>query len=62
MLCIVLQCFFGRDFLSPHTTIVPGIENFASTSMSCYSGDLAQLLPCLARPLKSVIQKISVRE
>ena len=47
MLCIVLQCIFGRDFLSLCTTIVLGIKNFPSASMSCYSGDLAQLLPCL---------------
>ena len=47
MLCSVLQCIFRHDFLSPHTTIVPGIENFPSTSISCYSDDLAQLLLCL---------------
>ena len=47
MLCIVLQCFFRHDFLSPHTTIVPGVKNFPSASISCYSVDLAQLLPCL---------------
>ena len=47
MLCIVLQCIFGHNFLSLHTNIVPGIEIFPSTSMPCYSGDLAQLLLCL---------------
>jgi len=47
VLCIVLQCIFRRDFLSLRTTIVLGIKNFPSASMSCYSGDLAQLLPCL---------------
>ena len=38
---------FGHDFLSPPTTIVVGIENYPSTSMSCCSDDLAQLLPYL---------------
>jgi len=47
MLCIVLQCIFGHNFLSLHTNIVLGIEIFPSTSMPCYSGDLAQLLLCL---------------
>ena len=28
MSCIVLQCIFGHDFLSPRTTIVPGIKKF----------------------------------
>ena len=42
---VVLQCIFGRDFLSPHTTIVSGIENYSSPSMACCSDDLAQLLP-----------------
>ena len=41
------QCLFGRDFLSPHTTIVLGIENYPSASMSCCSDDLALLLPRL---------------
>ena len=39
-----LQFIFGRDFLSPHTTIFSGIENYHSTSMSCCSDYLAQLL------------------
>ena len=43
---VVLQFIFGREFLSPHTTIVSGIENYPSPSMSCWSDDLAQLLPC----------------
>ena len=47
MFCVVLRCIFGHDFLSLHTTIVPGIENYPSASMSCYSDDLAQFLPCL---------------
>ena len=43
---IVLHVF-GRDFLSPRTTIVSVIKNYPSTSMSCCSNGLAQLLPCL---------------
>ena len=39
--------FFGHDFLSPHTTIVLGVENYPSSSMSCCFDDLAHLLPCL---------------
>ena len=46
-LCVVLQCIFGRDFLSPRTTTVSGIEKYPSSSMSCCSDDLAQLLPYL---------------
>ena len=42
------QCIFGRDFLSPCTTIVLGIENYPSACMSCCSDDLAMLLPRLA--------------
>ena len=41
------QCIFGRDFLSLHTTIFSGVENYPSSRMSCCSDDLAQLLPCL---------------
>ena len=37
-------CIFECDFLSPCTTIVLGIENYPSASMSCCSDDLAQLL------------------
>ena len=44
---IFLQRIFGRDFLSPRTTIFSGIENYPSASISCCSDDLAQLLPCL---------------
>ena len=44
---VVLQCIFGRDFLSPRTTIASGVENYPSPSMSCCPDDLAQLLPCL---------------
>ena len=43
-LCVVLQCIFGHDFLSPRTTIVLGIENHPSACMSCCSDDLALLL------------------
>ena len=43
-LFVVLQCIFGRDFLSPRTTIVSGIENYPSACMSCCSDDLALLL------------------
>ena len=43
---IVLKCIFGRDFLSPRTAIVLGIENYPSACMSCCSDDLALLLPC----------------
>ena len=39
--------YFWTDFLSPHTTIVSGVENYPSPSMSCCSDDLALLLPCL---------------
>ena len=42
-----LQCIFGRDFLSPHTTIASGVENYPSASMSRCSDDLALLLPHL---------------
>ena len=31
------QCIFGRDFLSPRTTMVLGIENYPSACMSCCS-------------------------
>ena len=48
-----MQCIFGHDFLSPRTTIVPGIENFPSTSMPCYSDDLAHTV---LRPMKSVVR------
>ena len=44
---VVLQCIFGRDFLSQRPTIALGVENYSSPSMSCCSDDLAQLLPCL---------------
>ena len=42
---VVLICIFGRDFLSPRTAIVSGIENYPSACMSCCSNDLALLLP-----------------
>ena len=43
-----LQHIFGRDFLSPRTTIFLGIENYPSARMSCCSDDLhCMLLPCL---------------
>ena len=44
---LFLQRIFGRDFLSPRTTIFSGIENYPSARMSCCSDDLALLLPCL---------------
>ena len=44
---IVLQCIFGRDFLSLRTAELLGIENYPSISISCCSDGLAQLLPCL---------------
>ena len=43
-LFVVLQCIFGRDFLSRRTTIVSGIKNYPSTCMSCCSDDLSLLL------------------
>ena len=46
-LCVVLQCIFGHDFLSPYTTKVSCVKNYPSASMSCCSDDLAQLLLCL---------------
>ena len=48
------KCIFGHDFLFQRTTIVSGIENYPSTSVSRHSDDLAQLLPCLDQ---SVVQK-----
>ena len=42
---VVLICIFGRDFLSPRSAMVSGIENYPSASMSCCSDDLALLLP-----------------
>ena len=44
---VVLQCIFGRYFLSLCTTIASGVENYPSPSMPCCFDDLAQLLPCL---------------
>ena len=44
-LSVVLVCIFGRDFLSPRTAIVSGLENYPSACMSCCSDDLALLLP-----------------
>ena len=38
---------YRRDFLFTHTTIVSGIENYPSTSMSWRFDGLAQLLLCL---------------
>ena len=38
------KCIFRRDFLSPRTAIVLGIENYPSACMSCCSDDLALLL------------------
>ena len=42
---VVLICIFGRDFLSPRSAMVSGIENYPSACMSCCSDDLALLLP-----------------
>ena len=42
-LCVP-QCIFGRDFLSPHTTIVSGIKNYLSASM-CDLQHCCQVLP-----------------
>ena len=39
--------YFECNCLSLHTTIVSDIKNYPSTSMSCCSDDLAQLLPCI---------------
>ena len=50
---VVLQCIFGRDFLSPRTTVASGVENYPSASMSCCSDDLAQLLPSLIPILRT---------
>ena len=44
-LFVVLNCVFGRDFLSPRTAIVSGIENYPSACMSSCTDDLAPLLP-----------------
>ena len=44
---IDLQCIVRCDYLSPHSAIVSGIENYPSASVSHCSDDLAQLLPCL---------------
>ena len=51
----VMHCIFGHDFLSPRT-IVLGIKNYPSPSISCCSDDLAQFTTVL-RPLKSEVQK-----
>ena len=40
----VLQMYFRRDFLSPRTAVVLGIENYPSTYMYYCSDDLALLL------------------
>ena len=43
----VEKSIFGRDFLSPRSTIVFGIKNYPSAHMSSCSDDLALLLPHL---------------
>ena len=46
----VMHCFtmyFWTWFSIPAYYNSPGYQNFPSASMSCYSGDLAQLLSCL---------------
>ena len=48
---------FQTWFLSPRTTIVPGVENFPRASMSCFSGDLAHAVITVLRPLKSTVRK-----
>ena len=40
----VTHCIFGRNFLSPCTTIALGTENYPN--IDC-SDDVAVLLPCL---------------
>ena len=58
---VLFECIFGCAFLSPRTTKIYGIKNYPSTSMSCCSDDLAQLLPCL--DLWSLwSENVSVRE
>ena len=52
-----MHCIFGHDFLSPRTTIVSGIENYPSPSMSYCSDDLAQLVATVLRTLKSEVRK-----
>ena len=42
------QCIFGRDFLSPRTTIALGIETIPAPACLACSDDLALLLPRLA--------------
>ena len=39
---IVLQCIYGHDFLSPHTTIALGVKNYPS---ACMSSCFDELLP-----------------
>ena len=53
---VVLICIFGRDFLSPRTAIVSGIENYISTCMSCCSDDPGTVITAL-RSLKSAVRE-----
>ena len=55
-LFVVLKCIFGRDFLSPRTAIVLGIENYPSACMSCCSDDLGTVVTAL-RSLKSAVRE-----
>ena len=50
---IVLQMYFGCDFLCPHTTIVSGIVNYPIAYMSCCSGTVVTVF----RPVKSVVRE-----
>ena len=52
---IVLQCFFGCDFLSSHTAIVSGITNYPSTCIYCCSNDLSLLLRSLKLRIRECI-------
>ena len=49
MLCIVLQCIFGRDFLSPRTTIVSGIKNYPLCLVATYPTVLTSAGPLRAQ-------------
>ena len=46
ILRVVLQCVFGRDFLSPRTAIVSGIKNYPSAS-SLVARWSSTVAPCL---------------
>ena len=54
-LCVVLQCIFGCEYLSPRTTIVSGIKNYTSACMSSCSDDLTVVT--VLRSLKSGVRE-----